>query len=179
MLQGFPPLARADARILILGSMPGGASLQAGAYYAHPRNAFWSIMGAACGATPGLDYAERVCRLHEAGIAVWDVIGRCRRQGSLDAAIDADSVEVNDFSAFFQVHRSIGRILFNGTTARNLFMRHVRPVLADVPPLPMQCLPSTSPANAACRPVEKTAIWLTALGLSKTGLAEILSSDSV
>lgn len=168
MLQGFPPLARADARILILGSMPGDASLQAAAYYAHPRNAFWPIMGAACGAKPDLDYAERVRRLQEAGIAVWDVIGRCCRQGSLDAAIDPDSVEVNDFSAFFRVHRSIGKILFNGTMARNLFLRHVRPLPDDAPSLTLHCLPSTSPANAACRPAEKTAIWLAALGLPKS-----------
>lgn len=168
MLQGFPPLARADARILILGSMPGDASLQAAAYYAHPRNAFWTIMGAACGATPDLPYAERVARLQAAGIALWDVVGRCRRQGSLDAAIKADSVEVNDFLAFFRVRRSIGQIFFNGTAARDLFQRHVRPQLAGLPVLPMHCLPSTSPANAACRPAEKTAIWLAALGLPKS-----------
>ena len=168
MLQGFPPLARVDARILILGSMPGEASLQAGAYYAHPRNAFWSIMGAACGATPDLPYAERVLRLQAAGIALWDVVGRCRRQGSLDSAIEAGSVEVNDFLAFFQVHRSIGQIFFNGTAARDLFQRHVRPQLAGLPELPMRCLPSTSPANAVCRPAEKTSIWLAALGLPKS-----------
>ena len=168
MLQGFPPLARADARILILGSMPGDASLQAAAYYAHPRNAFWPIMGAACGAAPDLPYAERVVRLQAAGIALWDVVGRCRRQGSLDAAIEAGSVEVNDFLTFFQVHRSIRQIFFNGTAARDLFQRHVRPQLAGLPELPMYCLPSTSPANAACRPAEKTAIWLAALGLPKS-----------
>lgn len=168
MLQGFPPLARADARILILGSMPGEASLQAGAYYAHPRNAFWPIMGAACGASPDLSYAKRVARLQAAGIAVWDVIGRCRRQGSLDAAIEAGSVEVNDFLAFFRVHRSIGKILFNGTAARDLYRRHVQPTLAGMPPLPTQCLPSTSPANATCRPAEKQAVWLAALALPKS-----------
>ena len=168
MLQGFPPLARADARILILGSMPGEASLQAGTYYAHPRNAFWPIMGVACGATPDLPYAERVARLQAAGIALWDVVGRCRRQGSLDAAIEAGSVEVNDFFAFFQVHRSIGQIFFNGAAARDLFQRHVRPLRTGLPELPMQGLPSTSPANAACLPAEKTAIWLAALGLPKS-----------
>ncbi len=168
MLQGFPPLARVDARILILGSMPGQASLAARQYYAHPRNAFWPIMGAACGAAPDLPYAERVARLQAAGIALWDVVGRCRRQGSLDAAIEAGSVEVNDFLAFFKVHRSIRQIFFNGTAARDLFQRHVGPQLAGVPVLPMRCLPSTSPANAACRPAEKTAIWLAALGLPKS-----------
>lgn len=168
MLQGFPPLARADARVLILGSMPGVASLQAATYYAHPHNSFWSIMGAVCGATPDLPYAERVVRLQAAGIALWDVVGRCRRQGSLDAAIEAGSVEVNDFSAFFQVHRSIRRIIFNGAAARDLFQRRVRPQHAGLSELPMHCLPSTSPANAACRPAEKTAIWLAALGLPKS-----------
>ena len=164
MLEGFPPLAGADARLLILGSMPGDASLQAGEYYAHPRNAFWQIMGAAFGAGPAKPYPERVARLQAAGVAVWDVVGRCRRQGSLDAAIDAASVEANDFSAFFRVHRSIERILFNGAAAEALFRRHVRPL----PPIPLLRLPSTSPANAGMRPAEKQAIWLAALALPKS-----------
>lgn len=168
MLQGFPPLARDDARILILGSMPGEASLQACEYYAHPRNAFWKIMGAACGAGPQLMYIERSTRLLDAGVALWDVVSRCRRDGSLDVDIEAESVEANDFWAFFQVHRSICKILFNGAAAETLFRRHVQPQLSGQPEIPMWRLPSTSPANAGIRPAEKQAIWLAALAMPKS-----------
>ncbi len=72
--QGFPPVARPDARILILGSMPGVASLEADQYYAFPRNAFWKIMGDLFGAGPQLDYPLRLEKLNGNGIALWDVI---------------------------------------------------------------------------------------------------------
>ncbi len=168
MQQGFPPLARLDARILILGSMPGEVSLQASEYYAHPRNAFWQIMGAAFGASPQLAYEQRTGRLLAAGVALWDVVARCRRSGSLDADIEKGSVEANDFSAFFQVHRSIRKIVFNGAAAEALFRRHVRPQLSGLPEIPMLRLPSTSPANAGIRPAEKQAIWLDALTMPKS-----------
>ena len=93
----FPPAFRTDARVLILGSMPGEASLAAGRYYAHPRNAFWPIMGALFGAGAELPYDQRLARLNAAGVALWDVIARCRRPGSLDSAIE-DSVP-NDLAS--------------------------------------------------------------------------------
>ena len=119
----FPPIASPDARILILGSMPGQASLAAGQYYAHPRNAFWPIMGALFGAGPELPYAQRLERLASAGIALRDVIGRCERAGSLDSAIAPASIEANDFAGLFAACPGIDHVFFNGTAAATLFRR--------------------------------------------------------
>ncbi|MDR0777330.1 MAG: DNA-deoxyinosine glycosylase [Azonexus sp.] len=158
MLRGLPFAARADARILILGSMPGQASLDLGRYYAHPRNAFWPIMGGLFGAGPELPYEERLQRLKENGIALWDVIAVCERRGSLDADIVPGSVQVNDFAAFFAAHPGIVRLYFNGGAAETAFRRHVLPRLAGVSP-PGCRLPSTSPAHAARGYAEKLAAW--------------------
>lgn len=162
LLQGFPPVADGRARILILGSMPGVASLRAGEYYAHRHNAFWRVMGELVGAAPDLPYAERLARLQAAGIALWDVIGRCRRPGSLDAAIEPGSVEVNDFPGFLAVHRDICRVLFNGAAAEAAFRRHVRPLL-PAGGLELLRLPSTSPAHAARGYADKLAAWRAAI----------------
>ena len=114
---GFPPVAAPGARVLILGSMPGQASLRAAEYYAHERNAFWRIMGDLLGAGLDLPYAQRLEKLTAAGVALWDVIAACERAGSLDADIVGHSVVPNDFAAFFAAHRSIARVFFNGAAA--------------------------------------------------------------
>ena len=108
LLTGFPPIAAADARVLVLGSMPSVASLAREQYYGHPQNAFWPIMGRLFGAGPELPYDERKAVLVERGVAVWDVLQSCRRAGSLDTAIDRDSEQANDFATFFRKHRQIG-----------------------------------------------------------------------
>lgn len=167
VLQGFPPVADARARVLILGSMPGVASLQCSEYYAHERNVFWRIMGDLIGAGPGLPYAERLRKLQAAGIALWDVIAVCERYGSLDVDIIADSVKPNDFAAFFAVHREIGRVFFNGTAAEAHFRRHVLPAL-PAPTFAMHRLPSTSPAHAARSYPQKLAAWATVVEVAKS-----------
>ena len=157
-VSSFPPVATADARVLILGSMPGEASLRAGQYYAHERNAFWRIMGDLLDAGPALPYAERLVRLQAAGIALWDVIADCRRSGSLDADIVKESVRANDFGEFLAAHPGVERVYFNGGTAEANFRRHVLPGLAGTI-IRMERLPSTSPAHAALGYAEKLRAW--------------------
>jgi len=155
LLRGLPPVAAADARLLILGSMPGQASLAAGRYYAHPRNAFWRIMGELFGFAADLPYEARLQCLRANGVALWDVIAACERRGSLDADIAPASVRVNDFPAFFAAHPGIRRIAFNGAAAEAAFRRHVAPP----PGISCQRLPSTSPAHAARGYEAKLAAW--------------------
>ena len=152
----FPPLVGRNARVLVLGSMPGVASLAAGQYYAHPRNAFWPIMATLLGFDPALPYPERATRLTAAGIALWDVLHACSRPGSLDSAIDHESAEANDFAAFFFAHPHIGHVFFNGTAAATLFRRH-----CPEQTLTVVRLPSTSPAHAGRNFADKLAAWQT------------------
>ncbi len=161
LLQGLPPIAGAGARLLIVGSMPGAESLRQQRYYAHPRNAFWPILGDWLGLSPQASYDDRCRALVDAGIALWDVIGACVRTGSLDAAIEPGSVQANDFAAFFAAHPGIDRVLCNGTTAHVAFRRHVLPVLAEAPVLAR--LPSTSPAHAGMSLTAKRERWFAAL----------------
>lgn len=155
---GFPPVADPAARVLVLGSLPGQASLTAQEYYANKHNAFWRIMGDLVGAGPELPYAQRLERLRSAGIALWDVIAAGERAGSLDANIVKDSVCVNDFLAFFAVNRGIRRVFFNGGVAEATFRRYVLPALHGVD-LQLIRLPSTSPAHAASSYADKLAAW--------------------
>ncbi|HPV23953.1 MAG TPA: DNA-deoxyinosine glycosylase, partial [Casimicrobium sp.] len=95
-ITSFPPLIAPNATRLILGSMPGVASLAAAQYYAHPQNAFWRIMGAVAGFDAALSFDERVAELARAGVALWDVLAACERSGSLDSAIARKSEVAND-----------------------------------------------------------------------------------
>ena len=157
---GFAPVAAPGARVLVLGSLPGAESLRRREYYAQPRNAFWPIFGAIAGADPALPYAARLARLEAAGIALWDVCATARRDGSLDADIERDSVVPNDFATFFAAQRGIRAVLFNGRTAAALYRRHVLPGLpAPFASLAQHELPSTSPAHAAMTLAGKTLCW--------------------
>ena len=158
---GFPPVAAADARLLILGSMPGVASLDAVRYYAHPRNVFWRIMGDLLGAGPALPYEQRLQRLTAAGIALWDVIGACRRRGSLDAAIDPVSIRINPIGELLSDRPSIARVVTHGGLASRLFARHLAAALPR--PVEIRAMPSTSPANASWSHARKHAAWQDAL----------------
>ncbi|HZX79360.1 MAG TPA: DNA-deoxyinosine glycosylase [Lysobacter sp.] len=159
-LQGLPPIENPDARALVLGSMPGGLSLQTERYYAHPQNLFWPLMGRLVGAHPALPYEARLQRLREAGIALWDVIATCEREGSLDSAIR--NAAANDFVGFFARHASLRAVLFNGAAAEATFLRQV-PAEVVPPGLRLLRLPSTSPANRSIDEAEKTRQWASAL----------------
>ena len=161
-VHSFAPIADARATRLILGSMPGAASLSANQYYAHPHNAFWRIMAAVTGALPDAAYEERVRAVQSANLAVWDVLQSCERPGSLDASIRRDSEVANDFATFFAQHPLITHVFFNGGAAEASFKRHCAALLRE-PRLSFQRLPSTSPAHAALRFEHKRAAWHSAL----------------
>lgn len=164
LVRSFPPLADAKARVLILGSMPGLASLAAGQYYAHAQNLFWQILGEITGAAASLPYATRVRALKSSGIALWDVLAACVREGSLDSAIDDASISVNDFSAFYRAHPSIVQVFFNGAKAEACYRRYVHPRLTGrLGQQSYRRLPSTSPANASMSRAHKLRLWKQAL----------------
>lgn len=155
----FPPVAAPHAHTLILGSMPGQASLAAGQYYAHPRNLFWPFVERILGIPCAAPYTERCEALARQGYALWDVLGACRRAGSLDQAIEAESIEVNDFAAFLAAHTQVDRIFFNGGYAERTFRRHALPQLDGMALPALTGLPSTSPANASIPYAIKLQAW--------------------
>ncbi|MBA3696337.1 MAG: DNA-deoxyinosine glycosylase [Methylotenera sp.] len=160
IITGFPPIANSEARILILGSMPGVQSLNAKQYYAHKQNAFWRILGEITGLDPDAPYLNCTEKLQADGIAVWDVLHSCERIGSLDSAIEAETA--NDFKLFFQRHPNIQRVYFNGAASERYYRIYVLPNLGHNLLL-YHRLPSTSPAHASLRYQEKLAIWKAAL----------------
>lgn len=156
--RSFPPIADGRSEILILGSMPGQASLAAAQYYAHPHNAFWKIMAALLGFDLSISYQDRIRALLFHRIAVWDVLQSCSRQGSLDASIERDTEVPNDFTAFFRAHPNVARVFFNGAKAEMTYRRDVLKQ-ADLPPLSYTRLPSTSPAHAGRSFHDKLEAW--------------------
>lgn len=140
--------------------MPGEASIRAGQYYAHPRNAFWPLMRALFAVPSDATYTSRLVALGEARIALWDVLAECERAGSLDSAIAPTSVVVNDIAGLVASHPGLRVIALNGGTAARLFDRHVAPALAARrPALRVLRLPSTSPAHAAMSLARKAEAW--------------------
>jgi TDG/mug DNA glycosylase family protein len=161
---GFAALARPDARVLVLGTLPGAASLACGQYYAQPRNVFWKIMGDLVGAGPARPYEERIRILMARGIALWDVCEGASRKGSADAAIQHDTVRPNQIGDFLRSHAAIELLCFNGAKADGLFRRHVLPTLSQgAAGIPRVVLPSTSPAHAALSFDSKFEKWQAAL----------------
>ena len=160
MSEGFPPVSRADARILILGSLPGERSIAEQQYYAHPKNAFWPIMKELFGVQG--QYQDRLEQLLEHKIALWDVLLSSVRSGSLDGSIKLDSSRANDFETFFCAHANIRLIAFNGKKAEQLFARFVASNSIGHS-IRRTGLPSTSPAYAAMPFSGKLALWRRAM----------------
>jgi double-stranded uracil-DNA glycosylase len=160
LLVGFPPIVSPHARILILGSMPGAASLQADQYYAHPRNAFWPIMAQLLGFDASRNYKQRVSELKNRGIALWDVVHKCRRSGSLDSAIDAKSIVVNDIVSLMASTPNLRVIVCNGGTATTLLNRYCAGAFRESGlNVTILKMPSTSPANARLSLEQKCKNW--------------------
>ena len=159
MIHSFDPIAAPDARVLVLGTIPGRRSLEAGEYYAHPQNAFWFIMESLFAARTGMDYAARTALLRGAQVALWDMLQAADRIGSLDSAIAPGSETPNDLAGFFVRHPAIHTIFFNGAKALSLFARHVPGTLSPSADLRLIRLPSTSPANARLSRAGKLAAW--------------------
>ena len=151
-LQGLAPIAGRQARLLVLGSFPSVASLSAQQYYAHPRNHFWPILSALWGTDlSALPYARRVAAARQRGLAIWDVYAACRRDGSLDSAIE-DALP-NDLAGLVARLPRLAAIAHNGGESARA-MRITRAL-----GLPVHRLPSTSPANAGWSFERKLAAW--------------------
>ncbi|NMB79748.1 MAG: DNA-deoxyinosine glycosylase [Methanomicrobiales archaeon] len=149
---GLAPVSGPAPRILILGSFPSQKSLQYSQYYGNPQNQFWKIMEVLCGIDATLPYSERISRVRDAGIALWDVVGSCTRPGSADARISAENF--NDIAGFVQARPTLRLIVLNGCTAGRFYAR----IAAGIP-VPAVVLPSTSPAYAAMSREDKVRHW--------------------
>jgi hypoxanthine-DNA glycosylase len=162
--EGFAPVVAPDARVLILGSLPGRKSIQEQQYYAHSRNAFWPIMREVLGIDG--EYEDRCRGLIENRVALWDVLRASVRPGSLDADIRANTATVNDFAWLLRKSPHIRSILFNGKKAETMFARMIGSTDELTPRLStvrLHSLPSTSPAYAAMPFSGKLAAWREAL----------------
>jgi len=157
-VHSFPPISDPTCRVLILGSMPGKASLRANQYYAHPQNAFWRILSAFFEIPADAPYERRLAGLIRNRLALWDVLRSCTRESSLDSDIVEASIVPNDFAAFLAEHPNLRTLCFNGAKAEACFRRYV---LSSLPEHDLAChrLPSTSPANASIPYSAKLAAW--------------------
>lgn len=151
-LTGLAPVVGPRTRLLLLGSFPSVASLAAQQYYAHPRNQFWPILSELWGLDlRALTYEERLQQVRERGLGIWDIYARCRREGSLDSAIEA--AELNDLPGLCQQLPTLLAVAHNGGESARA-MRITRAL-----GLPVHRLPSTSPANASWSFARKCAAW--------------------
>jgi hypoxanthine-DNA glycosylase len=152
VLVGLGPAVDRATRLVVLGSFPGEASLRAAQYYAHPRNQFWPLVGTLLGADLAAQpYRERLRKLRAHGLGLWDVYASCRRQGSLDSAIE--DACLNDLASLARRAPALRAIAHNGgESARAMRVTSVLGV-------PVYRLPSTSPANASWSFERKLAAW--------------------
>ncbi len=158
---GLPPIIDTASRVLILGTLPGDASLAAQQYYGHPRNHFWPIVGSVLGEDLPTAYADRCTMLLRHRIAVWDVLRSAVRDGSLDQ--DIKNAEANDFRSLFESYPKIQTLIFNGQKASALYRRHgMTSQQLSASTHKTIIVPSTSPANVKAME-QKAAHWRAAL----------------
>ena len=152
LLQGLGPVIAPHTRLVVLGSFPSVASLQAGQYYAHPRNHFWPILSALWGVDlRSLAYTQRLTEVLRRGLGIWDVYAHCRREGSLDS--DIRDAEFNDLVGLRERAPQLQVVAHNGGESARA-MRYTRSLGVAV-----LRLPSTSPANASWSFERKLAAW--------------------
>lgn len=152
----FPPSVDADTRLLILGSLPGDASIRQGEYYAHRGNAFWHLLGDVLDEdVRRLPYAMRLKRLKARGVGLWDVIESAEREGSLDGSIRG--AELRDLGLFVSRLPALQAVAFNGKTAA----LHGRKQLGNQTGLTLIDLPSSSGAYASLSREKKAEAWRT------------------
>lgn len=170
LLTGLAPVIDSHIRILILGSFPGAASLAAQQYYAHPRNQFWRLVGALVGEDLySLPYTERLPRLLAHRIGLWDVLGACEREGSLDSAIRKPAA--NDFERLHHLCPELETVGFNGQASGKFAGQFAENGYRTV------VLPSSSPAHMAMTFEQKLVIWLRLLENAGTGTAASLQPN--
>lgn len=150
--RGLPPVTGPQSRVLVLGSFPSVLSLERNEYYGNPRNRFWAVMEELFAVPVTLPYPERCQRLTQEGVALWDVVRGCSREGSTDSRIR--NPLPNDIAGFIRAHPSVRLVALNGSTASRFYHR-----FAEVPDIPSVTLPSTSPANASVTFGEKVKAW--------------------
>jgi hypoxanthine-DNA glycosylase len=151
--RSFPPIADQQARVLVLGTLPGEESLRRGEYYAHPRNLFWPIVFALFDAVPAPIYSERLAFVAAHRIALWDVCESGERDASADSSIRRECP--NPINRLLETHPLIRAVAFNGTGAQRLHDRH----FVRRPEVTYLALPSTSPAHARIGFAGKLARW--------------------
>ena len=158
-VQSFEPIIGHQPRVLILGSMPGLASLEVAQYYAHPRNAFWPIMGALFDIDYRASYPDRIRQLQRLPLILWDSLKTCHRPGSLDADIAGGSAVANDFPSLLRQHAGIRAVFCNGATSEKYFRKLALPALPQPHAFELLRMPSTSPANAGMSFEQKLTAW--------------------
>ncbi len=154
----MPKRINTEIKVMVIGSMPGEASLRQQQYYAHPRNNFWKYMAQIFeDISADDDYEARVAKLISHGVGLWDVMKRCSRKGSLDS--DIQNVKVNDFAVLDTEAPNLEKLLFNGSKAFETFMKSENKLWAEKRGIVCEKMPSTSPANASQRDDDKFAKW--------------------
>ncbi len=173
--RSLAPVIGPRPKVLILGSMPGERSLAARRYYAHPKNQFWELLGAALGIElRQASYESRLALLKRSGVALWDTIAECRRDGSLDASITEE--RPNDVAGLLKRQPTIRAVFCNGRKSYAMFRRHHA---SSVPPELVRYLPSSSPANASVPYPTKRREWMAIASYAGSGSASGAASDSI
>ncbi len=164
-MKNLDKIITTKSRVLILGTMPGKKSLELDEYYANPRNQFWGIMDYLVEGISNLEYKKKISLLNEKGIALWDVLLSCEREGSLDSKIKKGTEKPNDFQEFFDRNKNLRTVIFNGKSKRSayrLFRKIVLPTLRTETKssLILIPLPSSSSANTHQTLQEKAEEWM-------------------